>query len=191
VLLLGGTTASGKSTTGRLLSRELGVPCLSADSIWRAAVAITSAETHPQLFKWPRPGLPVPKDSAENLLRVHIGEAETLTPALEAFVRWEMKEGHRFILQGAWITPELAGRLCAESADVRAIILDETEESAIMAAMLERSKRTEPDARQLLVCKVGWLYANWLREEANKHGVKLVPARPRETLVNRIIEASR
>jgi 2-phosphoglycerate kinase len=189
VLLLGGTTASGKSTTGRLLATALGIPCLSADSVWRAVLALTTAETHPALHQWPRPEV-VP-DDPEHLLKVHIEEAETLTPALEAFINWEMKEGNRFIFQGAWITPELAARLCASSNEVRAVFLDEAEESDIMASMLERSKRSEPDARQLVVARVGWLYGNWLRDGAKKHGLPLVAARPRETLVERIIAATR
>ena len=188
VLLLGGTTASGKSTTGRLLGKALGVPCFSADSVWRAALALTTAETHPALHQWPRPEV-VP-DDPEHLLKVHIQEAETMTPALEAFISWEMKEGNRFIFQGAWITPELAACCGEPSDDVRAVFIDEALESDIMSSMLERSKRTEPDARQLVVARVGWLYGNWLREGALKHGLPVVPARPRETLVDRIIEAA-
>jgi len=188
VLLLGGTTASGKSTAGRRLSQALGIPCLSADSVWRAVLAITTAETHPALFQWPRPEV-VP-DDPEHLLKIHIEEAKAMTPALEAFINWEMKEGNRFILQGAWFTPELAARRCAASDEVRSVFLDEPLESDIMASMLERSKRTEPDARQLIVARVGWLYGNWIREQAQQHGVPIVNARPRETLVDRIIAAA-
>lgn len=151
-------------------------------------MATTTPETHPALHRWPRPEV-VP-DSAEHLLNVHIEEARTLTPALEAFVSWEMKEGNRFVFQGAWITPEMAARQCAESDEVRAVFIDETERDGIMANMLERSKRTEPDARQLIVAEVGWMYGNWIREEATKHGMPAVAARPRETLVQRIIAAA-
>ncbi len=113
-----------------------------------------------------------------------------MTPALEAFINWEMKEGNRFIFQGAWITPELAARRCAASDEVRAVFLDEPVADDIMASMLERSKRTEPDARQLVVARVAWLYGNWIREQAERHRIPLVAARPRETLVERIIEAA-
>jgi len=166
----------------------LGIPCLPADSVWRAVLALTTANTHPALHQWPRPEV-VP-DDPEHLLRVHIEEPETMTPALEVFINWEMKEGNRFIFQGAWITPELAARLCAASDEVRAVFLDEAEEHDIMASMLERSKRTEPDARQLIVARVGWLYGNWIREQAERHGIPMVTVRPRETLVDRIIEAA-
>lgn len=172
-----------------MLSRALGIPCLSADSVWRAILATTTAETHPALHRWPRPEV-VPEDP-EHLLKVHIGEAETMTPALEAFINWEMKEGNRLIFQGAWITPGLAARRCASSDEVRAVFLDEPLESDILASMLERSKRSEPDARQLIVARVGWLYGNWIREHAERQGIPLVASRPRETVVGRIIEAAR
>ena len=152
-------------------------------------MASTTAETHPALHQWPRPEV-VP-DDPEHLLKVHIEEAETMTPALEAFINWELKEGNRFIFQGAWITPELAAQRCAVSDEVRAVFIDEPVADEIMALILERSKRTEPDARQLIVARVAWLYGNWIREQAQRHGVSLVTARPRETLVDRIIEAVR
>jgi 2-phosphoglycerate kinase len=121
---------------------------------------------------------------------VHIQEAETMAPALEAFISWEMKEGNRFIFQGAWMTPEFAARRRAVSDEVRAVFIDEPLESDIMASILERSNRTEPDARQLIVARVAWLYGNWIRQQANQQGVPLVAARPRETLVGRIIAAA-
>jgi hypothetical protein len=101
-----------------------------------------------------------------------------------------MKEGNRFIFQGAWITPELAARRCVASDEVRAVFIDEPVAEEIMASILERSKRTEPDARQLIVARVAWLYGNWIREQAERHGVPLVAARPRGTLVGRIIAAA-
>jgi hypothetical protein len=73
---------------------------------------------------------------------------------------------------------------------VRAVFIDEPLESDIMASILERSNRTEPDARQLIVARVAWLYGNWIRQQANQQGVPLVAARPRETLVGRIIAAA-
>ncbi len=110
-----------------------------------------------------------------------------MTSALEAFISWEMKEGNRFVFQGAWITPELAARRCAASDEVRAVFIDEPLESDIMASILERSNRTEPDARQLIVARLAWLYGNWLRVGAKKHGISIVAARPRETLADRIV----
>ncbi|MEK7247481.1 MAG: hypothetical protein AAB092_03320 [Chloroflexota bacterium] len=101
LLLLDGTTASGKSTVSARVAQAMGIGCISADSIWRAILPMTTAEAHPALHAWPRPEV-VPNDPP-HLLNVHIQESEAMTPALEAFVNWELKEGNRFVLQGAWI----------------------------------------------------------------------------------------
>ncbi|MEO8456812.1 MAG: hypothetical protein ABI559_03265 [Chloroflexota bacterium] len=188
VLLLGGTTAVGKSTIAPQVAKALGFTLISADSIWRAITSITTAQTHPVLFQWPRPEV-VPDDPS-HLLQVHIEEAAAITPALDAFLTWEMKEGNRFVMQGAWLTPEFAARKCAASPKVRAVFIDEPEENAIMSSILERSKRTEPDARQQIVGKVAWLYGNWLCKQAQQHGVPQVGRNPKETLADRIIAAA-
>jgi 2-phosphoglycerate kinase len=189
VLLLGGTTAAGKSTSGYRVARRLGIACLSADSVWRALFAFTSADRHPVLFQWPRAeesGL-----DPEQLARIHIQESEALTPALEAFVKWEMKEGNRFVMQGAWITPDLAASL-REPGNVRAVFIDETDEASILAWMVERSGLAEPTRRQTVMAKTAALYGEWIRDGAKRQSVPLVAARPRETLIDRILaEAER
>jgi 2-phosphoglycerate kinase len=188
VRLLGGTTAAGKSTSGYRVARKLGIACLSADSVWKALFAFTSAESHPVLHQWSRPE--ETDLDPEHLARVHIQESEALTPALEAFVKWEMKEGNRFVFQGAWITPELAARLTGESDAVRAVFIDEPDGDEILGWMVERSGVTEPTRRQIVMAKTAELYGSWLREEANRLGLALVSARPRTTLVDRIIAAA-
>jgi 2-phosphoglycerate kinase len=188
VLLLGGTTAAGKSTVAPQVAKALGFALISADSIWRAITSVTTETTHPVLFQWPRPQV-VPDDPL-HLLQVHIEEAEAMTPALESFLTWELKEGNRFVMQGAWLTPAFAAKRCAESPEVRAVFIDEPDEAAIMSSILERSKRAEPDARQKIVGRVAWLYGNWLRDEAEQHGVTMVNRNPKETLAERIIAAA-
>lgn len=188
MLLLGGTTAAGKSTTARQLARKLGIGCISGDSLWRGLLAVTTPDTHPVLHKWPRPDeTPGPP---EELADLHVAEAETMSPAIEAFIDWEMKEGNRFVFHGAWITPELAARKCASSEEVRAVFIDELSEEEILTSMVRRSGRPEPDGRQLVISQVAGLYAAWLRKAAERLALPLVAARPRGTLVNRIIQAA-
>lgn len=113
-----------------------------------------------------------------------------MTPALAAFIDWELHERNRFVFHGAWITPHFAAQKCASSPKVRAVFIDEQLAEKILASMVKRSGRTEPNERQLVIAEVAWLYGKWLREEAHHHGVPTVPARPRKTLVDRIISAA-
>jgi 2-phosphoglycerate kinase len=188
-LLLGGSTAAGKSTTGAMVAKELGVACLSADSVWKALMAATTVETHPSFHHFEPPPEVMAK-GPEHLAGLHIAAAEGMTSALEAFIDWELHEKNRFVFQGAWITPELAARKCAKSEDVRAVFVIEPEEKEILAAMLERSGRTEPLPRQLSISAMADRYGRWLEEETQRLGLPTVEARPRGTLVERIIEAA-
>ena len=187
MLLIGGTTAVGKSTSGYRVAQKLGIACLSADSVWVALLAFTSADAHPVLHQWPR--AEETDLDPQHLARVHIQEAEALTPALDAFVRWEMKEGNRLVFQGAWITPDLAASLC-ESGDVRAVFIDECDETEILRWMVERSGVAAPTRRQIVMAKTAALYGEWIREGATSLGQPMVAARPRETLVERIVAAA-
>jgi 2-phosphoglycerate kinase len=188
VLLLGGTTASGKSTTARKLADHLSIGCISADSVWRSLLAITTPETHPVLHRWPRadedPG------EAKDLAELHIEEARLMAPALEAFLRKEVQEGNWFIFHGAWLTPNLAAAFIRSNPAARAVFLDETTEDELLAAIVTRSGRAEANRRQRVMAEVAVIYGAWLRDGAEGLGLPLVAARPRDTLVERILEAA-
>jgi len=188
ILLLGGTTASGKSTSAWKLARQLGIGCVSADSLWKGVIAITTQETHPILHQWPRideaPGEPGP------LAELHIKEALTMMPALDAFIDSELLERNHIIFHGAWLTPELAARKCAASDRIRAVFIDEPRTEDILESIVARSRVAEPSERQRVMAEVARLYGDWLRAEAIRNHVPLVPARPHETLADRILEAA-
>ena len=188
-LLLGGTTATGKSTSGRLVARQLDIACISADSIWKALVSATTPDSHPSFHHF-EPTPEVFARGPEHLAGLHIEQASAMTWPLEAFVDWELHDHNRFVFEGAWITPELAARLSSESPEVCAVFIDEPEEKEILASMLKRSGRTDPLPRQLSISAMAWRYGNWLREQIGRLGLASVPARPRETLADRIIAAA-
>jgi 2-phosphoglycerate kinase len=192
VLLIGGTTAVGKSTSGALVAQRLGIPCLSADSVWKVLMAATTPESHPDFHHF-EPPPEVHAKGPDHLLQLHIATAEAMTPALDAFLDWEVHEANRFVFQGAWITPELAAKRCASGTE-RAVFIDEREEQEILGSMMRRSGRSaqglDPLPRQLSISAMAWRYGNWLRRQTTRLGLPAVAARPRETLVERIIAAA-
>jgi len=188
LFLLGGATASGKSFSGTEVARRLGVACVSADALWKALMSVTSRESHPAFHHF-EPTEEEWRRGPDFLCARHIESAEAQTPALEAFIDWEMKERHRMLLEGAWITPEMAAGRCKESLDTRAVFIHEPDESQILASMVARQKRDHPSERQLRLAAMAWRYGNWLRDGATEHGLPIAEARPRATLVDRIIKA--
>lgn len=188
VLLLGGTTASGKSTTASQIAARLGIGCVSGDSVWRAVLAMTTPETHPVLHEWPR--LEAHPGNPGDLARLHIREAEMLAPAMEAFIDKECHESNRFVFHAAWIKPDFAARKCTASERIRAVFIDEPDAGNIMQAVLSRSGRKEPDHRQITMVEVARLYGIWLRGGAERLGLPIVAARPYETLDERVLAAA-
>ena len=155
-------------------------------------MAATTRESHPDFHYFEPPPEEMAK-GPEHLMGLHIAVAEAMTPALDAFVDWELHEGNRFVFQGAWITPAFAAKRCASGKE-RAVFIDERDEQEILSAMMHRSGRAAqglpPLPRQLSISAMACRYGNWLRVGATNHGLKIVSARPRETLAERVIKAA-
>ena len=190
LLLLGGAAATGKSTSGSAIARRLGVSCVSGDSLWTALKCVTSRESHPAFHHF-EPTEEECLRGPEYLCARHIESAEALTPALEAFIDREMKEGHRLLLEGAWITPELAARRTSAWNGARAVFIYEPEQDQVLAAMMSRQSVAEPTKRQLWLAPMAWRYGNWLRDGARKNNLPIVEARPRRTLADRVMQAAK
>jgi len=190
LLLLGGATASGKSTSANEIARQLGIFCVSADSLWLALKRVTTPLTHPALHHF-EPVDEVVTKGPEVLCQLHIETANALSDALDEFIDHEMKERHLpLVVDGAWITPEFAARRTSEWDGARAVFIHEPEQDQILAGMMSRQGLAQPNRRQLWLAPMAWLYGNWLKEGAGRLGLPVVPARPRETLADRIIEAA-
>jgi 2-phosphoglycerate kinase len=189
LLLLGGATASGKSTSGTKIARRLGVSCLSVDSLWLALKRATTPLTHPALYHF-EPVDEVVAKGPEALWLLHIETANALTEPLEEFIAREIKEGHDLVVEGAWIKPALAARRTSASNGARAVFIYEPEPDQVLAAMMSRQSVAEPTKRQLWLAPMAWLYGNWLKGEAARLGLPLVAARPRETLAERVLKAA-
>ena len=189
LLLLGGATASGKSTSGTEIARRLCVSCVSADSLWLALKRATTPLTHLALHHF-EPADEMIAKGPEALCQLHIETANALTQALDEFIAREIKEGHDLVVEGAWITPELAARRTSAWIGARAVFIHEPEPDQVLAAMMSRQSVAEPTRRQLWLAPMAWRYGNWLRGEAVRLGLPLVAARPWQTLVERTLEAA-
>jgi 2-phosphoglycerate kinase len=188
LLLLGGAAASGKSHSGNLVAERLGLACVSGDSLWHALQSVTTRESH-AAFHYFEPTEEEWRQGAEFLCERHIVAAKAMTPAIDAFLDREIAEGHRLLFQSAWLTPEAAARRQGASPETRAAFIHEPQESEVLATMVRRQRRESPSERQLRLAPMAWRYGNWLRDGAEQHGLPVVQARPRERLVDRIVQA--
>lgn len=175
VLLLGGVSGIGKSSVAQRLGQCLGVPWLQVDDFRLAFV---------------RSGVPFPDadavptfDGAGGLL----AHGELLSPAIEVVIENHIDQRSPAILEGDAILPSLferpSVRRNADSGWLRAIFLYEPEERVIHENMRTRGRTLADPAH----ARKNWLYGQWLRQEAERYGLPTLPARPWQTLEDRIL----
>lgn len=175
VLLLGGPSGVGKSTVAMRLGQRLGIPWLQIDD-FRLALE--------------RSGVPIPDANAVAAFDGPGGlvtHGELLTPAIEVVIENHADQRDPAIVEGNGLLPALferpSVRRRAENGWVRAVFLYEPEESAIVENMRTRARGRVDTAH----ARKNWLYGQWLRREAEARGLPTLPARPWDTLEDRIL----
>jgi 2-phosphoglycerate kinase len=168
VLLIGGASGVGKTTVAGEVARRLNAAWLMVDDL-RLALE--------------RSGLPIPDSTRVEPVDapgglVAVGEA--VSPAIEV------------VIEGDGILPSLLERppvrARAAGGRVWAVFVHEPDPNALLANLVARGA---DDWREDL----GWYarrsvaHGEWLKREAERRGLPIVAARPRDTLATRIIAA--
>lgn len=122
-------------------------------------------------------------------MEAHWAASRALMPALEAVVLNHVQEGPPLVLEGDYLLPELAARLALVEAfargEVRAVFLYEPDEEQLVRNLRSR----EPgEGEQRGRAQVSWRRGLRLREEAERHGLPALPARPWDTVLDRVLD---
>ncbi|HEY8743178.1 MAG TPA: hypothetical protein VIU62_08775 [Chloroflexota bacterium] len=196
VLLLGGSSGTGKSTLAPQLARHFDVPWLEADDFRLAMQRATTPATHPALHFFLSADMVIRQDfwrlSPEEFRDGLISVGEVVSHALELVVRNHVAQGRPMVLEGDGILPAMAAlRLFAglEVGDaVRAVFLVESDSGALLLNMRARSlDGATPDPALRNYARASWLYGLWLGDQAFRHGLPVLEARPYETLLSRTL----
>ena len=191
VLLVGGASGTGKTRLSYRLAREFGVGITEVDDFQVVLECMTTPEQQPALHFWrthPDPG----SLSAEEIHEQGIDILEVMLPALEAVVENHLESATPLVLEGDYIHPALATNEAfgdePNAGRVRGLFLYEPDEHRILENFLEREPVTGPQTTR---ARVGWLRGAWIRETCGELGVAALPARPWDTLFDRVLEAVR
>ncbi|MEO8541265.1 MAG: hypothetical protein ABI577_16105 [bacterium] len=189
VLVIGGASGSGKTSVSYRLARHFGVGISEADDIHLAVMRMTTPTEQPILHRF-RTDPEVPDWPPERIVKQFIEVCEQLAPAYEAVVANHLESGIPLVLEGDYLLPAFAARSAfggfANDGRVAGLFIHEDDEEQIVLNLLAR----EPSAgRQEKRARVSWLHSQWLVEQADAVGGLVVPARPWETSLERIIEA--
>ncbi|HEV8638899.1 MAG TPA: AAA family ATPase [Chloroflexota bacterium] len=178
VLLIGGPSGVGKTTAAAQVAQRLGAPWLQVDDL-RLAME--------------RSGVPVPNADAVGTFDAPgslVALGELLTPAIEVVIENHVDQRDPVVIEGDGILPSLFDRPSVRARSTngrtRAVLLYEPDEAALHANMQSRRRGLASRAH----ARKNVLFGGWLRREAEQRGLPTVPARPWDTLTERILAAS-
>jgi len=181
VLLIGGASGTGKSSISYRLARHFGIGISEVDDFVEVLKRMTTPEQQPILHYWDTHAEAM-EWTAEQIVDLTISVCQVMAPAIEAVIANHLEGRVPLVLEGDYLLPSLA----TSSGAVRGVFLYEPDEAQIDANFLQR----EPDeGEQTMRARVSWLLGNWFKEEAERAGVITLPARPWDTLFERILAA--
>lgn len=201
VILIGGSSGTGKTIVAQKLAQHFGTSVLQVDDIRLALQQVTSPEQHPELhFFVTRPAIwqLSPEDLCEGLIQV----GRAIMPALEIVIAHHLAvdESGPIILEGDGILPWIATRSRFDelgnfyretvSTHLKAFFLYEPDQSVILQNMLKRKRGIEHNSpqEQQNQAEASLLYGRWLRQEAINYNLPVLEVQPWNTLVNRILQ---
>ncbi|MEU4547483.1 hypothetical protein [Nonomuraea dietziae] len=181
IILIGGASGTGKSQVSYPLARRLASPIVEIDDIVEALQAMTTPEQLPALHYW-RANPEAVHLPPERIVEMQISVARALVPAVRAVVANHLETMTPVVVEGDYLLPSTA----AELDGVRAVFLHEGDEEQIA----ENYRRREPAAgAQHGRAMVSRLYGDWLASQAEAAGVPVVPARPWDDVLERVVRA--
>ena len=187
VLLLGGASGVGKTAVSYRLARHFAVGLTEVDDFQVLLERMTTPAQQPALHFWhlhPAPERLTPEEIFEQGLE--IGRA--MAPGLEAVIANHLESRTPVVLEGDFIHPALAVRTRFDDEPndgrVRAVFLHEPDEAQLLRNLLQREPEAGP---QVVRARVSWLYGQWLQREAERYELPVVPARPWDTVFERVL----
>jgi 2-phosphoglycerate kinase len=187
VLLLGGASGTGKTAVSYRLAHYFGVGLTEVDDFQVLLERMTTPEQQPVLHFWRTH--PAPDQlSAIEIFEQGLEVGRVMAPGLEAVIANHLEEQTPVVLEGDFIHPALAAQKVfsgiPNDGQVRAVFLYEDDEQQLLANYLQREPESGP---QTVRARVSWLYGQWLKQEAQRYNLLALPARPWDTVFDRII----
>ncbi len=194
VLLIGGVSGVGKSTTAVALSRRLGIPWLQVDDLRLAlqCSGLVAREAHPALFHFldRSDWRTTPEEYRDKLIAVGQIIADALRIVVESHLH---HDAGPIIIEGDGILPAFAAavREAFGRERVRAVFIVESDATTLLANMRKRGRGIEQNtaAEQRTEARGKALFSDWLEEEARRWDLPTVQPLPWDSLTERVMEA--
>ncbi len=144
IYLIGGAPRCGKTTTAKALSKELGVPWISTDTLESVVAQYVPDSESDALFPKTKMRRATNRDNdlmystfspAEIADAYHV-QGKSLWPAIIAFAQQESLYDHHYIFEGHHIHPELVSKLVG-CANIRALFVGQSDLPTTIADITE------------------------------------------------------
>ena len=189
VLLLGGAAGTGKTAVSYRLARHFDIGITEVDDFQVILECMTTPEQQPALHYW-RTHPKAADLPAEQIMKLQIAVGQAMSLALAAVIANHLEASTPVVLEGDFILPTLAAEPAfaglPSARHVRAVFLYEQDESQLLRNFLQREPDSGPQYKR---AQVSWLYGQWLKQEAERYGLPALPARPWESIFERILAA--
>jgi 2-phosphoglycerate kinase len=188
VLLLGGASGVGKSSLSYRLAQHYGAGLTEVDDFQIIVERFTSPGQYPEFHFWRLHLDEALAMDDDEQIAFFLRYAAALEDALTLVISNHLETSMPVVLEGDFILPSLAlrdwyGDQPAEGR-VRAIFLSEDDEAQIARNYALRDGEEQP-----LRAHISWRVNGWVRAEAGRLRVPIVPARPWATVLDRAIAA--
>ena len=185
---IGGAPRAGKTTVAKRLSKELGVPWISTDTLEAVVSEYVAEETFPLIF----PKSVLRRDtqqsndelygsySAENIVAAYFEQARGLRAALGAFLASEETYDHSYILEGYHLLPEIVNDL-AKKYSVQSIFVGREDVAATLKAIRESTQKNDWVISKTIhegtfskIADMLVLFSSHIKSAAEKHDLQYI-----------------
>ena len=188
VLLFGGASGVGKTSVSYRLAHAFGVGLTEVDDFHIVLMRMTTPAQQPALHFFRLHAAEVLRMDGEQMLPHLLDTSDAMSGALELVIGNHLASSAPVVIEGDWLLPSLALRLAYDgipaAGQVRAVFLYEEDEQQILRNYRAREGTDQPHR-----ARVSWYHSEWLRREAARLGLPAVPARPWDTVLERVIAA--
>jgi 2-phosphoglycerate kinase len=146
---------------------------------------MTNEKDYPVIHYWNNHFEEAVKLPEEKKVDIMIDYANTMSIALEKVIENHLESDRPLLLEGDFITPELAAREKFggqfRGNKVKSVFIVETEEKQIQKNLFNRDGHYQNDRARTI-----WLYNEWLKEQTKINHIQTVDARPWDTVIDRV-----
>lgn len=187
IILIGGGPCTGKSFLATALSRRLGLPWISSDTLCEVMRQLVRPEDYPALRRGAlRAEEYLSGRSLEQIIAEQLAQDLEVWKAVQALIETDYS-WRSFIVEGVGVVPEKVQECYAGRSDVKSVFLYDGDERRIRKVVYARGLWGDADTYSDAVkpIEVAWarLYGQQVRDSALRVGLPVLEVRQRRTMV--------